>query len=151
MLVLLGLFFGYGRAAQAIEDPQVSHEVQESAAAVSRITPAAATLIARKPVVAFYSQRGWEYMPEGTSTAPLCELAGRLKEAEREPYVFVGRVEKHKRPELYELLTRSSPPVGFELRASGGGVEGWRLLRIDPQACLSSTGSPGQAPRSAAP
>jgi hypothetical protein len=140
--VLGALGMNFARARDAAEDPAMRAETREGAAATRGASPASATVISRKPVVPFYADRGWEYFPDGESMDLLCATAARLAASGHEPYVFVGRVERNKRPAFARVLESSRPPAGYEKIASGPGGGGWTLLRVRPAECVTPSGPP---------
>lgn len=104
-------------------------ELQEAVSAATEIIPPNALVIARKPVIPFYTDGEYSGMPAGDSLSDLYRYLLTQSHG-RDVFIYYGSAERRLRPEYSELLSSDNIPW-LELVASSAQPAGWVLYRYN--------------------
>ncbi len=107
-------------------------ELRESIPEVTQLIPAGSVVVARKPVVAFYTESQASGMPAGQSLEDLRShlQAVGAEVGNREVFVYFGAAERAHRPEYSDLGLSYQAIEWLELEATGEQPEAWYLFRF---------------------
>lgn len=83
-------------------------ELVESIPAAAKIIPRNALLIARKPVISYYTHTQWIFMPAGKNLDDLLATIAQIQASGEQRhlpiYLYYGQEERHLRPEYQRLM-----------------------------------------------
>lgn len=115
------------------------HEIAAAAAAVRDTVPPGSAVVARKPHIPYYAGASPIYLPEAATIEALRDslIAGGVVP----DYLFFGKIERSRRPELEALLEPGEAPGWLE-PLTVGEDGGWVLYRVrdlqpDPPEAMS--------------
>jgi Dolichyl-phosphate-mannose-protein mannosyltransferase len=107
-------------------------ELAEVLPLVATKVPHGATVVARKPHLAFYMEAEWTYLPDLATVEELHEPLRRQATAQP-TYLFYGRVERQYRPQYLELQSADTAPDWLDPVAESAERGSWVLYRYDPE------------------
>lgn len=105
-------------------------ELREAVPAAQKALPAGATVMARKPHVAFFAGVTWVWLPDLPSMAALSTQLGDIANA-GPVFLYYGSSERAFRPQLAGLAKADQAPDRFVVEAQGDAGGGWVLYRYE--------------------
>lgn len=136
ILAISALIHSYMAASASVhrDEPELS----ESIPIAQQVMDSESLVVARKPVLSFYTGAEWVVMPPGQSAVDLLAYVADLPAARvashRDIYIYYGTKERQLRPEYRELLNvprvqDAFPELELLAHGRGGGQHVWMLYR----------------------
>lgn len=107
-------------------------ELRESIPEVTKVIPPGSIIVARKPVIAFYTSGEAAGMPAGSSLDDLRRHveAASVRAGDRDVFVYFGAAEQAHRPEYAELTSTPGTVEWLTLEISSSRQGEWSLYRF---------------------
>jgi hypothetical protein len=106
-------------------------ELTESVPKAIEVIAKESTVVARKPVIAYYTSSDYKFLPMGKDMNDLLEFLSNLaNDNENSIFLYYGSQEKRLRPEYSELADPDVVTASFDalsIVAKGSNSAGWRL------------------------
>lgn len=120
---------GHVVAMSHVETP-MQDELAEAVPALRTHVESGALLFARKPFLGFGEDVERRYLPDVTTVGELRRvIEAQRRRSSRPAYLFVGRAERERRPELIADLQACEPVAWLEPVARGSATR-WTLYRV---------------------